>query len=140
MILDSEITVDHADPEAEARREYTAEFDARKEAGVITPLDVANAAYKRAEQAVGVLTGDPESVPADKRAAIYRAANRVRECAAWCGKATRSGHEDLAASFASEAKRAALDVDDFDSARLDGLIREEPHADGRGRSARRYKR
>lgn len=96
-------------------------FCERREAGQPSPLDRANAALMRADQAASILTGNGENVSA---CLIDKALDRAALAANACAIAERKGEPKVAAAFAKRAEREALAIERLDrSARLEGLTR-----------------
>lgn len=96
------------------------EFTERRSSGSASPLDRANAALLRADQAACIFTGSGEDCD---KAQIASMCERVALAAAGCGIATRNREQGVANEFAKVAESEALTLDGYDSARLDGIQR-----------------
>lgn len=92
----------------------------RRESGSASPLDRANAALLRADQAGAILTGAGDDCDGSQIEALVQ---RVALAASACGIATRNKESNVADAFAGVAETEAVTLDLYDIARLEGLPR-----------------
>lgn len=104
---------------------YMSAFCERRESQAPSALDIANTALARAQQSASIFT---ETTDDCDRVAIEGHADRVHKAASACALAERKGEDGLALAFAKVAETEALELDRFDSAKLDGLKRPEVFA------------
>jgi hypothetical protein len=105
------------------------EFTERRSEGSASPLDRANAALLRADQAASIFTGGADDQALTVRqgegtcSGVQGLLDRVALATAACGLAERKGEPAVADAFAKVAEREAVTLDSYDSARLEGLNR-----------------
>lgn len=125
--MDATVNLDHEDA-------YLSEFAERAEAGAPSPLDRANSAFERAEQAATILGEDFDA------ASLRIGVERVADAARFVAQAIAQDRDELAEAFATHAEAGALALEAFDSARFEGLNRPRPFRDERGGAITRWKR
>lgn len=97
------------------------EFTERRDSGQAGPLDRANAALLRADQAAAIFTGSGDDCDREQVEALL---DRVALAVSACGLAVRKGEPaSVALAFAKMAESEAVTLDSYDSARLQGLQR-----------------
>lgn len=95
-------------------------FCKRRMEASASPLDRANAALLRADQAAAIFSGQADECD---KAQIASACERVALAAAACGIATRNQESEVAEQFAKAAEGEAVTLDAYDNVRLEGLPR-----------------
>ncbi len=100
-----ELATEREDGRLSDRDRYTIAYTARLESGQATPHDHANAALRDAEQALGVIEGDPDALDARLIADARKVFRNVREAARVCAGLQARG-EDAAAEQAANIARA----------------------------------
>lgn len=117
-----------------------AEYDARREAGLPSAHDIANAAVASAEAGLGILTGDRENVEAGLVRDAHLAYKRARASAGLAARFLASGREDAAHVAAKFAEAQALEIRALEPSKFDGLplVPAFPKRTDSGRSRKHY--
>lgn len=116
---------------------YLTAYTARKEAGLATAVDRANASVETAEAALGIVTGDRDNVEAGLIREAHLAFKRARASAALAARFLADGRDAAADRCADYAQGQADSIRALSADKFDGFPVVGPFADGRrGRIAR----
>lgn len=105
-----ELATERADGRLSDSDRYTEAYAERLESGQATPHDHANAALRDAEQALGVIEGDPDATDARLIADARTAFGNVRKAARVCAGLQERGEIAAAEQAANVARTFAAEL------------------------------